>query len=167
MSPIRLRHPKGVSTIQVDLEADSTTVRDLQQAILAATEIPPSLQDRECPLTYTLRLRAHHSHKVKSGYPPRSLTLIPQLPLSSLGLQKGDQLIVTQASGSGITHAPLPSSAAATASPSLARASKAATGPPIEQPGKQALGDEYVETDGGALIHRVSHPLRGSTTKTS
>ena len=34
-------------------------------------------------------------HVVKLGYPPRALTLIPELPLSSLGLQRGDQLVVT------------------------------------------------------------------------
>ena len=44
MAPIRLRHPKGVMTIQVDL--DNFTVQDLQQEIFAATEIPPSLQER-------------------------------------------------------------------------------------------------------------------------
>lgn len=46
MAPLRLRHPKGVTTIQIDLERDDTKVEDLQQAIFAATEIPPPLQDR-------------------------------------------------------------------------------------------------------------------------
>ena len=44
MAPLRLRHPKGVSTLQVDFE--TSTVLDLQQAILAASDIPPSAQDR-------------------------------------------------------------------------------------------------------------------------
>ncbi|TCD61674.1 ubiquitin-specific protease otu1 [Steccherinum ochraceum] len=43
MAPVRLRHPKGATTIQVDF--DNFTVLDLQQEIYAATEIPPSLQD--------------------------------------------------------------------------------------------------------------------------
>ncbi|TFY82372.1 hypothetical protein EWM64_g1646 [Hericium alpestre] len=77
MTPIRLRHPKGVSTLQVDL--DNSTVGDLQQQIFAVSEIPPSTQD------------------LKSGYPPKPLTaVIPELPLSSLGLAPGEQLIVNQ-----------------------------------------------------------------------
>ena len=44
MAPIRLRHPKGVSTLQVDF--DAFTVLDLQQEIFAVTEIVPSLQER-------------------------------------------------------------------------------------------------------------------------
>src|ERR1700733_7348477 len=44
MAPFRLRHPKGVSTIQLDTE--SATVQDLLQAIFAISEIPPSAQDR-------------------------------------------------------------------------------------------------------------------------
>ena len=39
---VRLRHPKGVNTIKVDLEAP---VSELQQAIFSYTEIPPSQQD--------------------------------------------------------------------------------------------------------------------------
>lgn len=45
MAPVRLRHPKGVTTIQVDF--DTFTVLDLQQEILSVTEILPSLQERE------------------------------------------------------------------------------------------------------------------------
>lgn len=44
MAPFRLRHPKGVSTLQLDTE--SATVQDLLQAIFAVSEIPPSAQDR-------------------------------------------------------------------------------------------------------------------------
>lgn len=43
MAPVRLRHPKGVSTVQLDFE--HFTVLDLQQEVYAVTEIPPSLQD--------------------------------------------------------------------------------------------------------------------------
>ena len=43
MAQLRLRHPKGVSTIQIDLE--SATVQDLLQEIYKITEILPSQQD--------------------------------------------------------------------------------------------------------------------------
>ena len=43
MAQLRLRHPNGVSTIQVDLE--SATVQDLLQEIYKITEILPSRQD--------------------------------------------------------------------------------------------------------------------------
>ena len=55
MAPFRLRHPKGVSTLQLDTE--SATVQDLLQAIFAVSEIPPSAQDRT--LTYYQRSRSH------------------------------------------------------------------------------------------------------------
>lgn len=45
MAPLRLRHPKGVTTLQIDL--DTATVSDLQQAIFSETEISPSRQDRK------------------------------------------------------------------------------------------------------------------------
>lgn len=43
MAPIRLRHPKGVSTIEV---LSDSTVQDLQQEIYAQTQILPSRQIR-------------------------------------------------------------------------------------------------------------------------
>lgn len=43
MAQLRLRHPNGVSTIQIDLE--SATVQDLLQEIHKITEILPSRQD--------------------------------------------------------------------------------------------------------------------------
>ncbi len=46
MAPVRLRHPKGVSTIEVPSD-NSFTVQDLQQQIHAATDILPSRQLRE------------------------------------------------------------------------------------------------------------------------
>lgn len=54
MAPIRLRHPKGVSTLQLDL--NTATVLDLQQAIFAQTEILPSNQDRKQPAVRHLSL---------------------------------------------------------------------------------------------------------------
>ena len=44
MAPIRLRHPKGVSTIQIPLDKEDYTVQDLLQEIYKATEILPSRQ---------------------------------------------------------------------------------------------------------------------------
>ncbi|KAF8511946.1 OTU-domain-containing protein [Hysterangium stoloniferum] len=134
MVPIRLRHPKGVTTIQVDIENENVKVSDLQQAIFSATEIPPSLQS------------------LKAGYPPQPLTAIPQLPLSSLGLKRGEQLLVTQASGGGISHAP--QSTVTSPSPGL-NPPNISSQQPITQHRKQGLGDEYVQTDGGVLVHRV------------
>ena len=43
MAPLRIRYSKGTTNIDVDLEAG--TVLDLQQAILKATQIPPSQQE--------------------------------------------------------------------------------------------------------------------------
>ena len=43
MAPIRLRHPKGVTTLQVDL--DNASVQGLQQQIFEVSEIPPSQQE--------------------------------------------------------------------------------------------------------------------------
>ncbi len=61
MAPVRLRHPKGVMTIQVDF--DHFTVQDLQQEIFAATEIPPSLQDREYSILPPLPPPKHNDTK--------------------------------------------------------------------------------------------------------
>lgn len=49
VGPVRLRHPQGVSTIQVDF--DTFTVLDLQQEIYALTEIIPSRQECTRPLS--------------------------------------------------------------------------------------------------------------------
>ncbi|KAF8798157.1 OTU-domain-containing protein [Phlegmacium glaucopus] len=129
MPPIRLRHPKGVSTIEVLFDNTDFTVQDLQQEIYAKTQILPSRQI------------------LKSGYPPRALTIVPELPFNSLGLQRGDQIIVSEVpvlpnsdtrirppSGpvSGPTQPPLPA--------------------PILQP---TSGPDYIKVDGSFLIHRV------------
>ena len=58
MAPFRIRHPNGVSTLQLDIE--SATVQDLLQAIYTVTDIPPSAQDRA--LTKSLALLVSHSH---------------------------------------------------------------------------------------------------------
>lgn len=154
MAPFRLRHPKGVSTIQLDTE--SATVQDLLQAISAISEIPPSAQD------------------LKVGYPPRALTaVIPELPLSSLGLAPGDQLIVVQKSGSAAAAAPTPSSSSSSSpanpayTPAVGRPTtytpSSNSNPLTRQAGaptrSTAIEDDgrpdYVAVEGGYLIHRI------------
>jgi len=144
MAPIRLRHPKGVSTIQVAVDRDDFTVQDLQQEIYAACGILPSLQH------------------LKSGYPPRTLAIVPELPLSSLGLQAGEQLIVSEnpdlsrkpASASSVVNVPT-STTSSRPPPSAARSStlNAATSVPA-QPSAPGVPD-HVETGGGVLLHRI------------
>ncbi|KAF9647570.1 OTU-domain-containing protein [Thelephora ganbajun] len=132
MAQLRLRHPKGVSTIQVDLE--SATVQDLLQEIYKITEILPSQQD------------------VKTGYPPKSLMLIPELPISSLGLSKGEQLIVNHNGKGQSTRSTPPRSTTSTSGPGAMPQSN--TRPPAPtQP--TAGGPDSVETEGGYLVHRV------------
>jgi ubiquitin thioesterase OTU1 len=46
MAPVRLRHPKGVATIEVPFDS-AFTVQDLQQAVYNVTQILPSRQIRE------------------------------------------------------------------------------------------------------------------------
>ncbi|KAJ6497042.1 hypothetical protein C8R47DRAFT_1175820 [Mycena vitilis] len=154
MAPVRLRHPKGVSTIQVAFDKDDFTVQDLQQEIYAVTEIPPSRQN------------------LKSGYPPRTLTIVPELPLSSLGLSAGEQIIVSD-NGSGDANQPHPPSSpflnpsstsssrtshAVSTAPSL-RASPASPPsrptPAAVRPPASTSGPDAVETDGSFLVHRV------------
>ncbi|CAE6420575.1 unnamed protein product [Rhizoctonia solani] len=129
--PIRIRHPKGVSTLQVDLNSDSTTVLSLQQSIHDLSGLLPSQQE------------------LKSGYPPKALTLIPELPLSSLGLQRGDQITVIAKPGSVVTSAGSSVPAVPVSGPQpvvSAPAPRASTDP---------TNDGFVETDVGTLVHRV------------
>ncbi|KAJ7940435.1 hypothetical protein B0H13DRAFT_1849691 [Mycena leptocephala] len=143
MAPVRLRHPKGVSTIQVAFDKDDFTVQgmlfcgqpflaahivhlDLQQEIYAVSDILPSRQS------------------LKSGYPPRALTIVPELPVSSLGLSAGEQIIVSE-----IVEASAPSSRAPAVSPA-SRPTPVSAAPPAS-----ASGPDAVETDGSFLVHRV------------
>ncbi|KAI9511122.1 OTU-domain-containing protein [Russula earlei] len=144
MAPFRLRHPKGVSTIQLDTE--SATVQDLLQAIYTVSEIPPSAQD------------------LKAGYPPRSLTaVIPELPLSSLGLAPGDQLIVIQKSGSAAPPGVTSSTPSLSVNPRTFNTFPAPLPTLSSNPDQAALGlstlgndgPDHVEVDGGYLIHRI------------
>ncbi|KAK7451771.1 ubiquitin-specific protease otu1 [Stygiomarasmius scandens] len=132
MAPVRLRHPKGVSTIQIPFEQADYTVQDFQQEIYAASEILPSHQT------------------LKTGYPPRNLTIVPELPLSSLGLKAGDQIIVSGEAESN-TSLQAPTRSAAPASSSNVPAAPRVTSP--TKPSQN--GPEHVVTDGGVLVHRV------------
>ena len=105
-------------------------------------------------------LRIHYSHLVivvKAGYPPHSLTLIPELPLESLGLKQGEQLIVTQKleasqrPSSQRTTAPASTSAVYTTPATGLTRSQASE--PVPAP--QTNGPDHVETEGGYLVHRV------------
>jgi hypothetical protein len=102
---------------------------------------------------------------VKAGYPPRPLTaVIPELPLTSLGLAPGDQLIVNQKSGSaappGVTSSTaqsLPTNSRAVVNPPAPvptlSSNAAQVAPGFSETGKG--GPDYVEIDGGYLVHRV------------
>ena len=93
---------------------------------------------------------AHSTYIVRSGYPPRSLTIVPELPLSSLGLKSGDQVIVNQIVSSLARDPPSPPRAKP-ASSQVPRAS-------LSQPSRLAsssTGPDYVDTPNGVLVHRV------------
>ncbi|KAF9013972.1 hypothetical protein BDQ17DRAFT_1231135 [Cyathus striatus] len=135
MPPLRLRHPSGVSTIQVAIDRDDFTVQDLQQEIYAVTNILPSLQ------------------VLKAGYPPRELTLIPELPVSSLGLSRGEQLIVSGKLASSTSQGSATTSSQTT--PPSELKSAVPRSPTRSQPPISTSGPDHVETDSGVLIHRV------------
>ncbi|KAJ3995952.1 hypothetical protein F5050DRAFT_1763146 [Lentinula boryana] len=143
MAPLRLRHPKGVATIQVPFDNSAYTVQDLQQEIYTASEIPPSRQS------------------LKSGYPPRSLDLVnSELPISSLGLKAGDQLIVGEKSeSSSRINSPKPASSPVKVNPPAKVNTQSA---PQQVPSARTTpsnsssnGPVHIPTDGGVLIHRV------------
>jgi ubiquitin thioesterase OTU1 len=82
---------------------------------------------------------------VKCGYPPRTLVLISELPVSSLGIERGDQLMVSE----------LKEPAAP-----VVRASE----PPLQPesiPGgfteiQGPSSPDSVSVSGGSLVHRVN-----------
>ncbi|KAF9075156.1 hypothetical protein BDP27DRAFT_1315595 [Rhodocollybia butyracea] len=144
MAPVRLRHPKGMATIQIPFDNSEFTVQDLQQEILKATEILPSRQ------------------LLKTGYPPRGLDLVPELPLSSLGLKSGDQLIVSEGAesaprlhskpASSVVSQQRPSAPTPSSRPSARTTS---TLPPPTPPTASSGAPVHIDTDGGVLIHRI------------
>ena len=100
---------------------------------------------------------------VKSGYPPQSLTIVPELPLSSLGLRQGEQIIVSQkASARGPSSMSKPmSSAPAPSIGSTARSTGNSSFAPADSnpsptPSKPSGKPDTVRTEGGFLVHRVS-----------
>ena len=99
------------------------------------------------------------SRSVKAGYPTRHLTLVPELPVSSLGLKAGDQIIVTAKGGSlsesnASPASTLPSSSISNTSGP--QASPLATSVLAPSAKVTASGADYVETGSGVLVHRVS-----------
>ncbi|KAF9454639.1 OTU-domain-containing protein [Macrolepiota fuliginosa MF-IS2] len=140
MAPVRLRHPKGVSTLDIPLDDESFTVQAFQQKIYSVSDILPSRQ------------------AVKTGYPPQALTMIPELPFSSLGIQRGDQIIVSEVVGTGPSTSSSSTPATATTIPpqvpSPARPLAAAV--PTPQLVSSDSGPVFVNTgDGSVLVHRV------------
>ncbi|KIO26237.1 hypothetical protein M407DRAFT_202565 [Tulasnella calospora MUT 4182] len=130
---LRLRHPKGVSTVSVNPEAPIT---ELQQIIFSNTEISPSHQE------------------LKTGYPPKPLTVEPQLPVSSLGLKNGDQLIVTASPASKATVTTSMANQASTAGRQTPNFSAPALEPRLD-PRQEKPSDASVQTPDGTLVHRV------------
>lgn len=105
---------------------------------------------------------------VKSGYPPQSLALVAELPFSSLGIKKGEQIIVNRKVE---TAAPPRTSFLATSNTTgLATASTGSdhttsvvsSGVTADPPSILETGDDNsgepvtVAMDGGFLVHRVS-----------
>ncbi|VDC06647.1 unnamed protein product [Peniophora sp. CBMAI 1063] len=136
---LRLRHPKGVSTLTVDLESPDATVQDLLNQIFGVSEIMPSQQE------------------LKIGYPPTALeAVIPELPLSSLGIKSGDQIMVTQKSGAPpINQSTRPTAPPLPAEPRGVNTNPPASLPPPSAPSSNKSGLEYVSVEGGYLVHRI------------
>lgn len=76
MGQLRLRHPEGAATLDVDFH--NATMQDLQQQIFAVSGIRPEQQ------------------RILSGYPSEPLAMIPGKLLSDIGLRHGDQVLVRQ-----------------------------------------------------------------------
>ncbi|KAI5452151.1 ubiquitin-specific protease otu1 [Naganishia albida] len=76
---VRLRHPRGVTTLHIEPE---TTYEELQIMIFSATEIPLDAQE------------------LKFGYPPKAfpstVTSNPHAKLSLIPITKGEQIMVTE-----------------------------------------------------------------------
>ena len=112
---------------------------------------------------------------VKAGYPPRALTgVIPELPISSLGLAPGDQLIVNQKPGSAAPPGATPTpSSALPANPHATVVNPHASLPPQSSNPRpaaptlsavQSSGPDFVQTNGGYLVHQA-RPIATTTSK--
>lgn len=101
-------------------------------------------------------------HQVKVGYPPQSLTLIPELPIESLGLKAGEQIIVAELpeiAASSRPSSPIVNRGTEDSHPPIGSSSSGSseTSPPLfltRRP-PQSSGPDYVQMDGGVLMHRV------------
>ncbi|KAG9012979.1 ubiquitin-specific protease otu1 [Tulasnella sp. JGI-2019a] len=138
MIKIRLRHPKGVTSLDLDPEASITV---LSEKIFSATEIPPTQQE------------------LKVGYPPKSIIAVPSLPISSLGLKSGDQLIVI--CNENVAKAPAPSRTDSTNPRTGTTGRRPSVRAPAFEPRVQPRQEvksktaEQVNVPDGVLVHRV------------
>lgn len=100
---------------------------------------------------------------VKAGYPPQPLTVIPELPITSLGLKAGDQLTLLQKASA---NSSVPSDKPRVVPSSLGSPAAAMTGMTASQVGDWGSpgpvgasvtnGPDAVPMEGGYLVHRVS-----------
>jgi ubiquitin thioesterase OTU1 len=110
---------------------------------------------------------------VKTGFPPRTITLVSELPISSLGLTRGDQLIVNELKPTPTSSAPAP--APGPAPPSRGRIPQPNPPPPkpapkyisppsqlaptsIPQPPSTSISSsrpDEITTPSGILVHRI------------
>lgn len=142
-----------------------------------------TLYHKFCRLSRTVRSTSSRSYSVraikflyaavKSGYPPQTLTIVPELPLPSLGLKQGEQIIVSSKAGAtvrGPSPPPKPKPTAPTptrppVSNSVPRSNIGAGLLPVTSSNaKQAAEPASVVTDGGYLVHRVSLDMLDPTT---
>jgi ubiquitin thioesterase OTU1 len=112
---------------------------------------------------------------VKTGFPPRTITLVSELPISSLGLTRGDQLIVNELKPTPTSSAPVPEPASEPVSSSRGRGPQPNPAPPkpapkfisppsqpaptsISQPPSTSVSSsrpDEVTTPSGILVHRI------------
>jgi len=103
----------------------------------------------------------------KSGYPLRPPTIVPELPVLSLGLHQGNQIIVSEASATGADATPsggtgsysIPPRAApsrsATSVPSRSAPTRASVAAPAPIPKPSDSGPDTIQVGGSFLVHRV------------
>ena len=94
---------------------------------------------------------------MKAGYPPHGLTLVPELSIESLGLNRGEQLIVTQKAESTHAHRPVavPQAGAGDSPAGPMTGLTASQVRASVSPSPAPSGPDYVLAEGGYLVHRV------------
>src|SRR5258706_1107548 len=91
---------------------------------------------------------------VKLGYPPQPLVLVPELPISSLGIKRGDQLTVNEKKGVTPTSIVPPSVPAAPIPDPIPQAATPPAAAPVpRQPA--STGPVTISTPSGILVHQV------------